>query len=334
MRARLVRSALISAAVFLFGTLGYQLIEDPGWWRAFYMTVITLTTVGYGEVFSLSTAGQVFTVVLLVGGLGIFLYLATDLGRSLVEIELRQLLGQVRRSRMIERLNGHEIVCGWGRMGQAVVGELLRDHRAVVVVEQDPQKVRELQELKIPVITGDATTETALRAAGIDRAHGLVSCLPDDAHNVYTVLTARFQNAGLFIVVRASEAGAEARIRRAGADRVVNPYHLSGVRLAHLLVKPAVVEFVDFSLGPGGDQLRLEQVLLPPASSLVGSSIADADLRRRWGIGVVAVCRGRLLMPNPEPQVQLEAGDILVILGTGPQLEQFEAAAMGVVVER
>lgn len=227
---------------------------------------------------------------------------------------------------MIESLSGHEIVCGWGRMGQAVVEELRRARRDVVVVEHKPEKVERLRAAEIPVVSGDATSETTLRAAGIERARGLVSCLNDDAHNVYTVLTARSINPQLFIVARAGEEGAETRLQRAGANRVVNPYQHGGARLAQLVVKPTVVDFLDFSMGAGKTSgLELEQVLLAPSSPLVGSTLAEADLRRRCGIGVVAVRRGPTLFPNPEPNLALHEGDVLVVLGVRDHLQEFEA---------
>ena len=327
MSRRLIRALGLLAAVFAGGTIGYRLIEGADWWDSFYMTAITLTTVGYGEVFPLSHAGEVFTVLLLFAGLGLLLLVATEVGRWALEGELRQMLGHARRSRMIEKMTDHEIVCGWGRMGKSVVGELSRGDRRVVVIERDPVKLRRLEEAKIPVVEGDATSEAVLRAAGVTRARGLVACLNDDAHNVYTVLTARSLNPGLFIVARAGEEGSEARILHAGANRVVNPYYLGGVRLAHLLVKAAVVEFLDLSLSAAGEHLALEQVRLTPTSPLVGASLAEASLRQRWGVGVVAIQRGAEIVPNPESDFRLEAGDILVVLGDPKKLSQFEVDA-------
>lgn len=326
MRFRLARSAVLLAGVVAFGTLGYRLIETASWWDSFYMTVITLTTVGYGEVFPLSRAGEVFTVLLLASGLGLFLLVATEVGRSVVEGEVRQVLGQMRRSRMIEKLSGHEIVCGWGRMGQAVVSELRRNRRKLVVIEHSPEKVRQLQEEGVVVVAGDATSEPVLRAAAVERARGLVACLNDDAHNVYTVLTARSLSPGLFIVARASGKGAEERLQRAGANKVVNPYQHGGVRLAHLLVKPAVVDFLDFSLGSAAKAgLDVEQIRVEPSSPLANTTLAQADLRRRCGVGVVAVQRERQIFPNPEADLHLLPGDTLVVVGSRAQLDTFES---------
>jgi len=203
------------------------------------MTAITVTTVGYREVFPLSREGQVFTVALLLAGLGILFFVLTEAARWLFEGELRGLFERARRSRMIDRLSGHEIVCGCGRMGYTVVLELRREGRTLVAVDRDSETIHRLRETGILVLEGDGTTEAVLRAAGVERARGLVACLDDDAHNVYTVLTARSLAPRLFIVARAADEGAEDRLRRAGADRVVNPYRLGGARLAQLLVGPS-----------------------------------------------------------------------------------------------
>jgi voltage-gated potassium channel len=200
----------------------------------------------------------------------------------------------------------------------------MRTGRPLLVIERNPEKVRRLISAGVPMVDGDATSEAVLRAAGVTRARGLVACLNDDAHNVYTVLTARSLNPKLFIVARAGEENAEGRMQRAGADRVVNPYHLGGIRLAHMLSKPAVVDFLDVSLPAAGRSLELEQVRLVTGSPLVGTTLGESDLRRRWGVGVVAVRRGEEFFPNPDSDFRLEADDELVVLGGRSGLENLE----------
>ena len=230
------RAQLFGAAIFTIGTIGYRVLEGASWWDSFFMTVITVTTVGYQQEIPLSREGEIFTSFLLLAGLGVLLFVATEISRWVVEGELEQFLGRVRRSRMIDHMSGHEIVCGYGRMGRVVVAELIDSQHPVVVVERHPDCVRMLQEAEIPFVAGDGTSEAALLSASIARAKGLIACLNDDAHSVYAVLTARSLNPDLFIVARATEEGAERRILHAGADRVVNPYQLGGTRLAHLVV--------------------------------------------------------------------------------------------------
>ncbi|HET9300314.1 MAG TPA: NAD-binding protein [Candidatus Polarisedimenticolaceae bacterium] len=326
LNVRIRQGLLLLASMFVVGTLGYMRIEGASAADAFYMTGITLTTVGYREVFPLSRAGQVFTVLLATAGLGLLLFLLTEAARAVFAGELNAVFGRARRLRMLEKMTNHEIVCGWGRMGQAVVIELLRSGRPLVVIESNPEKVRRLVAAGLPVVDGDATSEEVLSAAGTARARGLVACLNDDAHNVYTVLTARSLNPKLFIVARAGEESAESRMLRAGADRVVNPYQLGGLRLAHMLAKPAVVDFLDVSLPAAGRSLELEQVRLEQGSALVGSTLGQSDLRRRWGVGVVAVRRGEQFFPNPDSDFRLEAEDELVVLGGRAGLENLEVS--------
>ena len=229
---------------------------------------------------------------------------------------------------MLEKLSGHEIVCGWGRMGQAVVEELVREGRPFVVIERAVEKVARLTERGVPVVEGDAVSEDVLKTAGVARARGLVACLNDDAHNVYTVLTARSLNPRLFIVARAGEAGADARLRRAGANKVVNPYHLGGLRLAHMLTKPAVVDFLDVSFDAEGGELQLEQLQIDGGTPISGTTLAGADLRRKWGVAVVGVKRAGRVIPNPEADFRLQEGDVLIVAGARAALESFERAML------
>ncbi|MEO2197890.1 MAG: potassium channel protein [bacterium] len=320
--ARLWRATVLAGVLFLGGTIGYRAVEGVDWWDAFYMTAITITTVGFGEVFPLSISGQLLTVFLLFSGLGIFFFLASEIGRAVMEGELRHYLGRVRRSRMMERMTGHDIVCGYGRMGRAVVEELQRAGREVVVVDSRADRTRPVAETGVPTVTGDATLEKTLLEANVRQAHGLVSCVNDDAHNVYTVLTARSLNPKLLIVGRATEDGAERRIRQAGADRVVNPYHLGGARLAHLVVKPAIVSFFDATTTDASP--RLDQSALRSLAPVVGQSLSEANIRQRWGLTVVAVQRGGDIVASPPADYRLEAGDVLVVFGERSQIDAFD----------
>lgn len=223
---------------------------------------------------------------------------------------------------MMERMTGHDIVCGYGRMGQAVVAELQRAGRQVVVVDSRPDRVQRLADRGVATVTGDATLEATLREASVRQARGLVSCVNDDAHNVYTVLTARALNPDLLIVGRATHEGAERRIRQAGADRVVNPYHLGGTRLAHLVVKPAIINFFDATTAEASQQL--DQTALGQEAPVVGQSVSEANIRQRWGLTVVAVQRGADVVASPPEGYRLQAGDVLVVFGERPKIDAFD----------
>ncbi|MDP6610208.1 MAG: potassium channel protein, partial [Vicinamibacterales bacterium] len=316
---------LLVASMFAGGTVGYRYIEGASWWDSFYMTVITLTTVGYGEEFPLSEWGEAFTALLLLSGVGVFLFVLTEIGRTVLEGELQEFWGQRRRSRMIDQMSGHQIVCGFGRMGRAVVDELKRSGERIVVIDRVPERFERVRDGALPSVVGDATAEATLIQAGIGRARGMVACLKDDAQNVYAVLTARAINPDLFIVARATEDEAEERVRQAGADRAVNPYQISGLRLAHLLVKPTIVGFFDASLGRSGEELLLEERALTPAHPLAGKSLAEADLRGRYGLGVVAIQRGEEFIVDPPVETSFERGDVIVLLGTREQMARLDA---------
>jgi voltage-gated potassium channel len=225
---------------------------------------------------------------------------------------------------MIERMSGHEIVCGYGRMGRAVVDELRHAGRTVVVVESRVSRMQTAADAGLPTVTGDATLEATLLTANVQQARGVVCCLNDDAHNVYAVLTARALNPALFIVARAAEEGAERRILQAGANRVVNPYHLGGARLAHLVVKPAIVSFFDAS--DDGSAMQLDQTSLGAESEVVGRTLAEANVQQRWGLGVVAVQRGTEVVSSPSPDFRLQQHDVLVVFGSRPQIQAFDDA--------
>ncbi|MDP6579875.1 MAG: potassium channel protein [Vicinamibacterales bacterium] len=320
--SRLLRATALVVSLFTAGTVGYMVVEGADWWTALFMTVITITTVGFAEQFPLSQAGQLLTMALLIAGLGIFFFLASEIGRSIMEGEFRHYLGRVRRSRMIERMSGHEIVCGYGRMGRAVVDELRHAGRQVVVVDTRVARMQELAEHGLPTVSGDATLEATLLSANAQHARGLVSCVNDDAHNVYRVLTARSLNPDLFIVARATEEGAERRILQAGANRVVNPYHLGGARLAHLVVKPAIVNFFDASVD--GSELQLDQTPIGENSSVAGQTLAEANIRQRWGLSVVAVQRRDDVAASPPADFRLQVGDLLVVFGSRHQIQAFD----------
>lgn len=320
------RSAALIAAVLATGTVGYMVIEGAGTLDALYMTAITLTTVGYREVFPLGNAGRVFTMLLALGGIGVIFVIATNLARAMLDTDVRRLIGLRRDMGMIKSLNRHIVVCGYGRTGRAVV-DVLSEHGApFAVVELETQRCRDLEDRRAAVVQGDATQEAVLRAAGVDRAATLIMCLADDAHNVYAILLARQLNPQITIIARAVDDGAEERLRLAGADRVLNPYRVGGTRLAITALKPTVVDFVEASLMGSSVELELAEVVVHQSSELVGKTLAGAEVRQRFGIIVVALKRGDRSVFNPGPDERIEAGDVLVALGPIQALERIEQA--------
>ena len=321
-----MRSIALGVSVIGLGTIGYMVIEDVGALNAFYMTAITVTTVGFREAFELSPPGQLFTIILAFGGVGVILVIASEFARAMLDTDIRRMIGIRRDLTMIKKLSNHIVVLGYGRMGRAVV-EVLRERGvSFAVVDLDPERVRHLEEEHQPALRGDATQEDVLRAAGTERAKTLITCLADDAHNVYAILLAKQLNPKITIIARAVEDGAEERLKLAGADRVLNPYRVGGTRLAITALKPTVSDFIDASLSGASIELELAEVVVHPSSDLAGKTLAGAEVRQRFGIIVVALKRGEESTFNPGPNELIEAGDVLVALGPIQALESIERA--------
>jgi voltage-gated potassium channel len=310
------------------GTVGYVVIEGWSWWDAFYMTIISVTTVGYREVHTLSRAGEVFTTILLISGVGTAFYAFTLGATIVVEGGLAKRLRRHRVNRMIDELDGHFILCGFGRIGSVIADEFRQQDIPFVVVERDPARVEEALERGILVVEADASREETMKRLRIDKARGLVAAVGTDAENVYTILTARVLAPGLFIVGRAETEDAERKIRRAGADRVVSPYAIGAQQMAQTALRPAVVDFVKLATQAGNLDLAMEQIRVVAGSSLADRTLVEANLRHRFGVIVVGIQRaGGRMEFNPAPDALMKESDQLVVLGRPASLRELETAA-------
>jgi len=320
--------ALLIAVVMIVGTAGYMLIEGWGWFDAFYMTAITITTVGYLEVHPMSTAGRLFTVFILFTGVGLFFYAFTLFMALLAGGTLVQRRDRKRLARMLEKLDDHFILCGFGRMGAIIAREFARQSVPFVVIERSAERMHVAMDLGYLAVEADASNEDVLRRVGIDRARGFVAAVSTDAENVYAVLSARLLKPDLFIVGRAESEDARTKLKRAGADRVISPYQLGGLQLAQTAMRPAVVDFVQLATSSENMDLNLEQVHIDPGSPFDGCTLLAAALRQRFGVVVVGIRRadGRMDF-NPEPDTAMHAGDDLVVLGRSASLKDLESAA-------
>lgn len=304
------------------GVLGYRWIEGWPWMDAAYMTVETLSTVGFGEVHPLSTPGRLLTMGLIVCG-GVFAaYAFTQLAHLLFIGEWRAYWENRRRLRMIQDLSNHVIVCGYGRVGRNVVAELQAEGLPFVVLDVDPARAAQVEGDGHLFVLGDAAHEARLREAGIERARGLVAAAKSDAENVFIVLTARSLRADLPIVARADLEESEPKLVRAGANRVILPYHITGRRLVAMLVRPHVADFLDEVAHANGTELVLEQVQIAPDSPLAGQELGVVQGRHRLDVTVLA-CKhadGRW-DTRPRASTRVEAGSQLITLGKFPQLQ-------------
>jgi voltage-gated potassium channel len=321
-------AVVLLVSVIAGGTVGYVAIEGWGAWDAFYMTVITVTTVGYKEVHDLSRRGQVFTVILLLGGVGAALYTFTLLAAAVVEGGLRKRFQRHRRVHMLETIKDHFIVCGYGRIGKLVAVQFGRQNIPFVVLELHPERVQAALDDGWLALEGEASREEVLKKAGIERARGLIAAVGTDAENVYTVLSARVLRPDLFIVGRAESDDSTRKLERAGADRVISPYQIGAVHIAQTALRPAVVDFVALATNAENLELAMEEVAVAPSSTLANRSILDANLRQRYGVIVVGIQRSDRRMDfNPEPSTTISAGDKLVVLGRPESLKKLESEA-------
>ncbi|HEV8345018.1 MAG TPA: potassium channel protein [Vicinamibacterales bacterium] len=318
------------ALIVAIGTLGYMLIEGWSAWDAFYMTIITITTVGYREVHPLSRAGEALTVGVLIFGVGAALYAFTLLATIVVEGGLPRRLQRRRQERMLETIKDHFIICGYGRIGSTVAQQFRRQQVPFVVVERNPERLQAAIDEGAIAVEADASREDILKRVGIERARGFIAAVGTDAENVYAVLTARVLRPDLFIVSRAETEDATMKLKRAGADRVVSPYQIGAVAIAQTALRPAVVDFMELATSTENLDLSMEQVTVAPQSALANKSILDANLRQRFGVIVVGIQRqDRTMDFNPEPDTAMYAGDKLVVLGRPDSLKKLETEAAG-----
>lgn len=326
-RKKLVLTLGLIVLIISFGSAGYMLIEGWSFFDSFYMTIITLTTVGYREVHELSLKGQIFTILLIIGGVGTVFYALSTGAKIILEGELQEIFGRKRLENRIKNMKDHYIVCGYGRMGKIICRELKQKNIDFIVVERAPDN---FEDKEAPLIfAGDATKDEVLRGIGIERARGLISVLPTDAENLYVVLSARGLNPGLTIVARAVDEGSEQKLLRAGADRVVSPYHIGGLRIAHTLLKPAVVDFIEFATKSGNIDLQMEEIVIQDGSGLVGLTLDECGIGRDLGIIIVAIktTSGEMRF-NPTFKTNIASGDTLIGLGESSKLKTLEDMAM------
>lgn len=312
---------------FATGVGGFMLLEHYSFIDAFYMTVITASTVGFGEVHPLSSGGRIFVAFYILFNLLVVAYLVSVLTTYIFDGELRHLFRMIRADQEIKSFRNHVIVCGFGRNGYKAYDELRHSGARAVVVEQNEAMLRALNEAdgpQIPAVYGDATTEVALRAAGIEHARALITTLPKDADNVFVALTARELNPHVTIIARASARSSVSKLISAGANSVVMPDEIGGSHMANLVIRPEVIRFLDMISGLGPNKLRLEELSFGEMRpSMRGQSIRELDVRSRTGATVIALRRGQggELEVSPAADYRPSAGDVLLVLGNEEQIQ-------------
>ena len=334
MDRRLVRRTLLVAGIILIticiGTVGFAIIEHWSAFDAFYMTLTTITTVGYQEVRPLGRPGRVFNSFVILFGVTAMFIAVGAMTQTIVELEFADRYGRRRRNRMISQLHGHFIVCGFGRVGRNASYELQRANAPFLVVDRNEHRVARAAEARMLAMVADATNDDDLRKAGVLRARGLIAALPSDAENLFIILSAKTLNDKLIVVTRASEEQNENKLRRAGADTVFAPYTLAGRRLADSLLRPHVVEFLDFTTNVVGPNIMMEQVRVGSGTRLTSMTLDALLASSGADLIVVAIRRaaGQMIF-NPAKNSAITAGDFLIVLGDKPSLNALEQALAG-----
>jgi voltage-gated potassium channel len=314
----------IMIALLAFGTGGYMFLQHYSFIAALYMTVITLSTVGFTEVHPLNNVGRIFTIVLIFMGAGYVAFALAYFSQIVLDGDVLEAYRRRRLTKKLDQMQDHYIVCGYGQMGQIIVDQLQQNKVPVVIMESDESVLPRLREKNLVYLFGDATDEENLITAGIRRAKGLVSVVTKDSENVFIVLTARDLNKKLLIFARAGSPGTDKRLLKAGADRVVSPYAIGAVRIAHNILRPTVTDFLELALSGEGMDLRMEEMRIPDDSKLVGMDLMASGIRSNYNLIIVAIKRPEGTMVfNPHPREKFQAGDTLVAIGAAENLSRF-----------
>lgn len=313
--------------ILLFGAGGYMLIEGSSFLDGLYMTIITITTVGYGEVVALSKVGKIFTMVLIFTGVSFVLYVFGKMTEAVVEGGLRKAFGRINMDQKLSKLENHYIVCGYGRIGNVICQSLKDNKRDFVIIESDPAETKNIASKGFLFVEGEAADDEVLIKAGIKRAKGLIAVVSSDAENVYITLSAKELNSKVFVMGRTSgKKGAETKLLRAGADKVISPYYIGARQMANMLLRPTVIDFLDLTFHAGEMGLRLEELVVPENASFANMSLMDSGIRKNYEIIVVAIKRrGEAQMIfNPSHQTIIKPGDIIIILGEHQDIRRLE----------
>lgn len=315
--------------VVILGAVGFRLIEGWGLLESLYATVTTISTVGYGDFAPASAKGRLFTIFLIVIGVGAMLYGASLFAEMMVDNRLKIILGRNSMESRIERMKDHYIICGFGRMGSLICREMAKEKLPFVIIEKNPEVLQRIENERYVYYKGNATDDTSLLQSGIKRARGVVCVLSSDAENLYVILTAKELNPDVYILSRCEEEISEHRLLRAGANRVISPYTMGGMRMAMAILKPAMMDFIEITTGRQSLDLRMEELAVTDRSSIVGKSLESSEIRKRYKLIIVAIKKdsGKMIF-NPEAVYMIEKGDRLIALGEDDDVNRFNLACI------
>lgn len=316
--------ATLPLLIMILGTIGYRMLEGWSWLSSLYMTIITITTVGYGETHPMSDGGRLFTIILILLSLVTVAYCTASVSRFVMEGDLKHFLHKVKMEKVISKLKDHYIVCGYGRKGQAICQSLQENGIPLVIIEHTVKKKNVLKASPFSFIIGNAVEDQTLSKARIEYAKGLVAILGDNAENVLLVISARQMNTELQILAWAAGTEMEKKLYRAGASQVFSPYILGGVRIINNILRPDVMKFVDFALRFDNEQLQLEQITIPSLSEFIGQTIYEKKIQETYQVMILVLQRNQKKIFNPPPETFFQENDILISLGSKEDLQSLK----------
>ena len=327
--SKLKITLVVLFTIFIIGTIGFNFIEGWSFIDSFYTTIITLTTVGYGDFAPRTAEGKIFAVFIIIFGVGTMLYAFGLISETVIEGRLRRLLGRGKLEKTIEKMHNHYIICGGGRIGFLICRELIAGKMPCVVIDNNPEVIQKAQDEGFICFRGDATQDKILIEAGIKRAKGIVCVLPSDAENLYVILTAKELNQQIYIISRSEEEESEHRLLRAGADRVMSPYTLGGVRMAMAILRPAMLDFIEITSRRQSLELRMEEISIPPGSQFIGKSLENSGIRQHYGLIIITVKKdsGKMIF-NPLADYVIVEGDRLIAMGEDENVKKLVKASL------
>ena len=324
---QIIRAIIISWIIFGLGVVGYMAIEKWSFLDAVYMTAITVTTAGFMEVHELSSAGRIFTSIVLVAGVGYFFYIAGLIVQSIVEGEIKAILGRKRLDKKIRKLKNHYIVCGYGRIGRVLSQLIKEETNDIVVVEKDENLIGVLEKDKMHYLHGDSSEEELLEKAGIENASFLIAALGTDTANVFLVLTARQLNPDIYIMARASSPDVKNKLIIAGANFVESPYDIGAISMGLKLLRPSVSRFLSVALSRKKEGIQIDEIFVPKKSKYTNVALKDSGIRQDFNLIIISIKKasGEMLF-NPHFETLIEPEDTVIVMGKTPDLKKFAQA--------
>ncbi len=323
---KIICVVILFILILSIGTIGYMTLEHLDFLDSLYLTTISITTVGYGDIVPIHPLGKIFTVCLVFAGVGLVMYTFSKVTETMIEGGLRDIFERRKMNKKVAGLRNHYIVCGFGRIGKVICQILKENNRPFVVIDKNPEELKNIESEGFLELAGEASDDEVLLKAGIMRAQGLIAVVASDPDNMYITLTARGLKPDLFILARSSgTSGAETKLVRAGASKVISPYYIGARRMAQLVVRPTVIDFIDLTMHAGELGLRMEELLVTDKASFVNKNLRESGIRQKFDVIVVAIKRkDEEMLFNPGPTTTLLAGDILIVLGDHQRISELE----------